>query len=748
MTRVLAQVNPGDWQQLRLSEDLPFWAQVGVVALVVLSVVLLVFETRLDRNRRGWILLTGICGALALAVAVLRPVSLKLKGRTVPGYVMVLVDGSHRMQLPATDRFGLIERTRAQVADHVVAELEDYLADSRVVVRSFTNDLSSTKSSRAEPTSDLMATIPQALSESGELPQAIFVVSDGRLTRPGPNPTTMWQDALRDVAAGVPIHTIAASEAIPNDRSLRSVGLTGSAVAHQPFRLEVEVGCEPQSTCDDVEVQVFELMERQPDRLLSRGQSQGQDGKAVLSLEVTLEQAGNRALLIQLSNDKQDAVPENDHRIIPVYVRRDRLRMLHVAGRPTYDVRALRTFLKSDESIDLVSLFILRTESDQVQAEQDELALIPFPVDELFSEHLSSFDAIILQDIDARRYHLDRYFRSMKDYVLRGGGLILVGGPTGFSSGGYAGSKLEEVLPVVLPREGELIVRKPFVPQVTDVGRVAPILRALHSTMGEGLPEMSGANALGRAKEGALVLWEHPTELPRAGSGKEKMPVLAVYEVGDGRSVAISVDGTHQLRFGEVGAKTGGRAHADLWEGLLGWLMRDPRFESAQLQLDGSCVANRDQIFEVDPIPGLGDDLRLTLEKLGNGPADAFPVQEVPSDGQVRRRFVARKIPEGGYAARVRVGAAPPTRTVIACEEGGESWSDSRPDVERLRAISGATGGTFVSPDRLRDLPRPKSSFVSAQRESRPVLSSWIWATLAVALMSVHWLLRRAVGHV
>jgi uncharacterized membrane protein len=421
--------------------------------------------------------------------------------------------------------------------------------------------------------------------------------------------------------------------------------------------------------------------------------------------------------------------------------------MLHVAGRPTYDVRALRNFLKADESIDLVSFFILRTESDQVQAEQEELALIPFPVDELFSEHLSSFDAIILQDIDAPRYRLDRYFSALRDYVIKGGGLVLVGGPTGFSSGGYAGSVLEDVLPVQLPREGELIVRKAFVPQFTEAGRVAPMLRALRSTMGETLPEMSGANALGVPRTGALVLWEHPTEMARPGAATQKMPVLAVFEKGDGRTIAMSIDGSHLLRFGTIGARTGGRAHADLWEGLLGWLMRDPRYESAQLRLDGECIAGRDQMFLVDPVPGLGDDVQVTLERLGAGAADVFPLQELDS-GSRTRRFVAREIASGGYAARVRVGVAPPTRSVVACERGGDAWADSRPDPERLAAIARTTGGVAVDNEQVSGLPQVGSSFVSTHRQSRPLAPAWIWATLSVILLSAHWLIRRAVGHV
>ena len=49
----------------------------------------------------------------------------------------------------------------------------------------------------------------------------------------------------------------------------------------------------------------------------------------------------------------------------------------------------------------------MRTQADTPNARQEDLSLIPFPVDELFSEHLPSFDAVVLQDFDAQPYGLD-----------------------------------------------------------------------------------------------------------------------------------------------------------------------------------------------------------------------------------------------------------------------------------------------------------------------------------------------------
>src|SRR5690606_41979677 len=66
----------------------------------------------------------------------------------------------------------------------------------------------------------------------------------------------------------------------------------------------------------------------------------------------------------------------------------DLVRLLHLAGRPTYDVRALRTWLKSDESVDTVAFFILRGETDDPAATEQELALIDRKSTRLNSSHV------------------------------------------------------------------------------------------------------------------------------------------------------------------------------------------------------------------------------------------------------------------------------------------------------------------------------------------------------------------------
>jgi uncharacterized membrane protein len=463
---------------------------------------------------------------------------------------------------------------------------------------------------------------------------------------------------------------------------------------------------------------------------------------ATVELSITLERAGARVVEISIGAPDGDKIPENDTRLLTFSVARERVRLLHVAGRPTYDVRALRMWLKSDESVDVVAFFILRTNQDNPQtADDSELALIPFPVDELFTQHLPSFDAVILQDIDAVEYHLERHLPALASYVKAGGGLIMVGGPAAFSGGGYYGSPIQTVLPVEMGTPDKPFDTADFTARYTEAGRVAPVLRSLRELFGEELPSFTGSNSLGPARDGSIVLLEHPDR--RAGDAR--MPILSLGESGDGRSIALAADGTHELAFSEFSEKAAGRAYGALWDGLLGWLMRDPRYEAARVELLGECFAGVPTTLRLSRLPGTDGDVELSLERLSlKNDKPIIKKLKAPPSGPIDIDVGA--LEAGGYTARARIGAAPPTRYDFACEKGGSAWSDSRPDPERLAQIARATGGRAVTADNVRDLPLPGATEIAAERKTTPVLPTWLWTLAAAALLGVHWILRRRAG--
>jgi uncharacterized membrane protein len=740
--------------RLAVHGDLPLWAAVLACLLAGVSLAfLLVWELR--RRERGGplIVATGLVAVTALTLSVLRPVRIAARESVVGAKVVVLADTSRSMALPQQGK-----TTRAEVRDKALAEVVGKAKDARMIVLGFGEGAavpmaSTSTSTRARAAhaarSDLGAALRAIAGSAEERPQAIVVVSDGRLDDPPEDaPRQALESALGKNELHVPIHAVATTAVSPPDASVRRVSAAGAAVAHVPLPLRVEVGCAGGLSCDELTVTARELREDGPPALLATGLAHLKDGKAVVDLSVTLERAGARILEIAVTPPSGDVVPENDRRLLTFNVARERVRVLHVAGRPTNDVRALRQWLKGDASVDVVAFFILRTQADDPRARQEDLSLIPFPVDELFTEHLPSFDAVVLQDFDAQPYGLDKHLPALARYVRAGGGLIMVGGQNAFVAGGYAGTPLAEVLPVSLDGSPGATAADvaAFVPAWTDDGRAAPLLAPLHDVVGEELPAMPGANVLGDVRPGGLVLWSHPTRTTRSGA---RMPVLAIGDQGDGRSIALGLDGGWLLEFSQLGARTSGRGHGALWDGLLGWLMRDPRFEPGQLDLVAPCVADEPAKLRVR-LPTTVKEKDMTVEVRRLDRQDQATVRlPVPKDAPGGTGVVEVLLPPlaaGGYTARLRLGAGPTTRRDFACESGGDEWADSRPDPDRLRALADATGGSFRVADGDLSLPLPKPAVVSAERHVVPLAPAWAWTVAAAVALGVHWFARRRSG--
>lgn len=725
----------GGWA---LSDDLGATASLAVGALVVIAFALLVAELR-ARERGGLLVAaTGALGILLFAAAVLRPVRVTVMGTRVGPRVVVLVDQSRRMLIPTR------EGTRRKRAASAVSELEKHFRDARLSVLGFgqggTVPNPFSDGAKLSIDSDLRSAVASLSEGAGERPRAVVVVSDGRLSSPGREAVSA--EGLG--ALGVPIHTVNVERRSPPDAAIRSVRAAGAAVAHQPLALTVEVGCSGGLSCHLVPVTVTELRSGVEPMVLASGEAKIEDGTGRVELEITLDRAGSRVIEVSITPPSGDELVENDSRLLTFSVARDRVRLLHLAGRPTYDVRALRRWLKSDEAVDVVAFFILREGTkgeDDPNADEHDLALIEFPVNELFTTHLPSFDAVILQDIDAVRYKLTEHLPRLARYVESGGGLIMVGGPSSFAGGRYAQTPLDSVLPVEQVTGAEAYDAAPFVPSYTEAGRAAPVTRALRELLSDDLPTMHGANILGPARPGSIVLWEHP----RIRSGGAPMPLLALGEAGDGRSIALAVDDTHELAFSEFASKVAGRAYGALWDGLLGWLMRDPRYEAARVELAQDCIAGEPSSLRVTTIPGMGGAVEVWVDRLGAPKAEPIRLTAEGTTGATVDIPVP-KLEAGGYTARVRVGAAPPTRHDFACERAGPAWSDSRPDPERLDRIAEVTAGRSVGYDGVASLPVPQSTEVAAERHVAPALPPWAWSLAASVALGVHWVSRRRSG--
>jgi uncharacterized membrane protein len=727
---------------LGATADLPLWVALLAGALAIASTALLLVEQR-TRDRPAWALATtGIAATASLLAAVLRPAWISAREMAAPAHVVVLADTSRSMALSDTDG-----KTRREVRDATIEALQSSHKDTRFSVHGFDDGLlgPSARLSSDGHRSDLTAALRALGASSNERPAAVVVVSDGRLDDPPENASDSVLKTIGDLLR-VPLFTVATTRTSPRDASIRRVSIAGAAVAHVPLPVRVEVGCAGGLACGRLPVKARELASDGPPRDLATGIVDVRDGRAVLDLSITLDRAGTHIVEVSVTTPDGDAIADNDHRFLRLDVIRERVRVLHVAGRATNDVRALRQWLKRDASLDVVAFFILRTPEDESRATQAELSLIPFPVDELFQEHLQSFDAVVLQDFDAQPYGLEKYLDNIRRYVHAGGGLIMVGGENAFVAGGYAGTPIADVLPIGLDgsRRTMSADTSEFTPEWTQQGLDAPILGPLREAVGHDLPPMPGANVVGDLRPGSVALLSHPSRRTPSGA---PMPVLAVGEAGEGRSIALGVDGTWKLLFSELGAQTAGRGHGALWDGLLGWLMHDPRFEPAHLDLGRGCTAGltsaiRARLLSRDD--GRRGAVTLEIARLGDRLPESRLMSMLSIDGSAH--FEIPPLEPGAYVARLREGNTALARADFACERGGDEWADSRPDPQRLASLSKATGGGFAFAADARELALPRPVHVSTQRRVSPLLPSWVLTLAAATFLGLHWFVRRRRG--
>ena len=119
-------------------------------------------------------------------------------------------------------------------------------------------------------------------------------------------------------------------------------------------------------------------------------------------IELPITRAG--PTVVELSADKLpgEVSTLNNRAVVEINGVRDRLRVLLISGEPHPGERTWRRLLKADPSVDLVHFTILRPPEKDDLTPLNELALIAFPVRELFLDKIGEFDLIILDRFQNR----------------------------------------------------------------------------------------------------------------------------------------------------------------------------------------------------------------------------------------------------------------------------------------------------------------------------------------------------------
>ena len=739
------------------------WGGTFVFLGVLIVLSLWFFWTSLARVRSPWkkifLYTLRVIVLLLVALVVLQPRLEFKKIQPLKNTIAVLIDDSKSMTIKTFPS----EKPRGDLVRKVMVGNKDYfetLKQNYEVDFFFASDqinpvpLSNVITNYQEQAvnTDLhQVFLDMTENYEGKSLQGVLLFSDGADLAQDPSGISReFTETLTRLNG--PVHTFqAGSNEGFKDLAIEKVDATDFGFIHQPLNITVTVSAR------SIGKKNIPLVLKEGDKILvSKIVSlKEKDSQYTAELQFTPASLGKRIYTLSVPVFSGEAVEINNRWSFEVKVIRDRVRVLHLNGRPSWDSRFLRETLANNPKVDLLSFFILRTLTDDVGATTSELSLIPFPSNLLFSDYLNSFDLVVFQNFKFSPFIDKKNLPNIKEYVEQGGAFLMIGGDLSFEGGGYDRTPVEEILPMSIRGGSKKILLGELPMKVQPKLSHHPVLQLendpeKNARAWKSLPPIQGVNV-------GLVPAKDSHVLSTAWKNKANHPVLVTRQVKEGRTMAIATDSSWNWNFLRVGEGGSGRYYQKFWENVIAWMTREPETNPIQVESDKEKYREHEKVvahFKVrgqdyNPLPGVEVD--LVLNSL---PRERELVREtVKTDEHGEGRFEFAPGREGFYSAKVSLTSggevlSGETRFIVFSPQ----IEFQKPLVNEtlLQSLSKVTGGSHhVLEEGLKianlTFPNPEVEIKSSSRMVSLWNSWWTYA-LIVGFLVVEWWTRRKSG--
>lgn len=598
---ILADVRLSEQRSFELAR-LPhgWWAVLALalfVALCAFVIGLYRRESRVGASRRLRLVLATLrCVVLVILAAVwLQPVIATYVVRTAPARIAVLVDASASMAIadpagmPDTAERTRFDRVRDLLAageshwlrrlaernelavyafgefpsrldeprpDDPTAETTDVpAAETALPARRAARRLGEPLPAGIQNRTDLGAALALAIEQSGSGPIAgLIVFTDGGANK------GMSADELTAYAARFKVRVFAvgigAATEPPNVRVAELMAPTAPP-KDDPFEIRVQLaasGVEP--TPVQLELLVRKVGDASEPRVVeSRSVTLGGENSSAVELfRIQPREVGEFSYEARLARLPGEALETDNSREATVRIVDEKLRVLVVAGRPSYDFRFATTLLERDKSIDL-SVWLQSADAQAVRDGDIVITELPRKPEELFA-----YDALLL--LDPNPADLDSAWAvSVRRLVDEfGGGLLVQAGPH-FTSRFLRDARLQDLvacLPIVPDPDADVRLSDEGTYRMQAAPLDAPADVADHPLLAL-LPDSAASRRLWSILPGVYwhlpVLREKPlaTVLLRLGQTPDRTRgagavLFAVQPFGAGRAAFLGFDGTWRWR--------------------------------------------------------------------------------------------------------------------------------------------------------------------------------------------------------
>jgi uncharacterized membrane protein len=749
--------------QLRFTfaNGLPVWQLVLIGLLLAAYLGYQVWYLRPKAATWVALVVTGLrLLAFALIIAFLtNPTVLLQTLQKISIPLAVLVDSSESMALPVAN---MGEGTRLQQGKDVLLRGSRPLLESLAGdfdLRLYRFDEHARAISRDElalltpdgRATDIMQSLLEVQQEYRDTPLAgVVVMSDGIVTAGGTG-----VDAARQ--GGMPVVTIGLGDPERyRDIQIAAVEVPNFAFLHSSVDIEVTV------KSWGYKGQVVPLVLKQEGRILSTSSLVLDADRATrrATFTITPKDVGRYRLSVETPVQVGETLRTNNQRDFQLQVRRDKIRVLVVSGRPSWNYRFLRRALKSDPSVDLISFIILRTPTDAVNVPDDQLSLIPFPTNRLFTEELGNFDLLIFDNFSYLLYFPMLYLENIRKFVVEGGAFAMFGGDQAFDLGGFTNTPIEEILPITLERLGQGYVHGRVKMELTPEGLQHPITKLAPSAedtqrIWQEMPPLRGFNLARRPKPEAVTLGV------TADGQFSRLPLMAAMQVGEGRTLAFLSDQFWRWNFEMVGTQGGNHHYLNMVHQMVRWLVKEPSLRPVQLFSDkdgyqlGEAVALRVRVLDDDFSPASGAVLNLIVR---DPHGQSTRVNTLPTDepGEFQATLKAEHLGAFRVEVDARLGDRSLGQDVLIYEVTSSSVESlhGAPDHETLRQLAAASGGRFFAASEvdadfgavLRDILKRDLQYKIVEERALHLRHTPSAFLILVGLFGIEWFLRRRVG--
>lgn len=674
----------------------PLLPNAVIVAFAILFTGL--FALSLWRRARGSLL--RLLAALTILAALFDPSMVQEKRNYQKDIALILIDRSPSQKIDdrATETargLALLKRELGQIDDIEVKVIEG---------------------GDGPDTAEKGTTIFEALRRGmADLPLArvasVVIVSDGQIHDV---PAT-----LAELGIDAPVHLLLSDDPEKGDRRIELIEAPSFGLVGKPVEVKLRVDDLGRNAGAATAIRIKRDGVNLPPVPIVTGR------EATMSL--SLEHGGQTVFEIEVDDGPAELTRLNNRAVLSVNGVRDELRVLLISGEPYPGERIWRNLLKSDPSVSLIHFTILRPPNKQDATPINELALIAFPIDELFDIKLKEFDLIIFDRFEHLGILPDEYFQHIVDYVSNGGAVLEAAGPS--SAGQFSLYRTPLSALFAATPTGE-ILNQGFKPTISEMGKRHPVTADL-------LADPDSAPNWGR-------WFRQMVATTRSGdvlmNGANNLPLLVLQRVGQGRVAQIFSD---HLWLWSKGFEGGG-PQAELIRRTAHWLMQEPDLEEEDLRataIDGKLEVERrslsvqDLDVTVTRPDGISENVRL--HDVGRGRATAT----LPAVDQGLYR-----ISDGAKDAFAALGeinsrefndpraSALPLQPLLAASGGGLALlpGNGLPDLRRVGKNGDRSGHGWFGLTRNED-------YIVTGINQAPLMPPWAALVIAIGLVLAAW---------